>query len=169
MQPADALFERFFDDLREIARRCLARERADHTLQTGDLLNEAYLLLRDKSAGAFRDEQHFKAHVALCLRHILVDYARARGAQKRGSNPLRVSLPEDLMSPGMPIDDILVIDDWLKRVGQKDEQAEQICVLHWVAGFSWEEAGRLVGLPEHQAKRADVWVKTVANRVERDA
>lgn len=165
MQHADALFERFFDDLREIAHRCLARERAAHTLETGDLLNEAYLLLREKSAGAFRDERHFKAHAALCLRHILVDYARAKRTQKRGGDPLRVSLPKDLISPETPVDDILVLDDLLQRVAAIDPIAERIYVLHWIAGFTWEEAGLLAGLPADQVKRADVWVRGVVGRV----
>lgn len=169
MQSPDALFERFFEDLRQIAHRCLARERDGHTLETGDLLNEAYLAIRERSADAFRDEQHFKAHAALSLRHILVDYARAKRSQKRGGDPLRVSLPEDLMSPGMPIDDILVLDDLLQRMAAIDPVAERIYVLHWVAGFTWEEAGALVGLPEQEAKRADAWVKAVAKRVGKES
>jgi len=120
MQPADELFERLIAEIREMAHRCLERERDGHTLETGDLMNEAYLALRDRSAGPFRDDRHFKAHVALCLRHILVDYARGKQTQKRGENPLRVSLPDDLISPGMPIDDILIIEEMLQRMAAID-------------------------------------------------
>src|SRR4051812_24023952 len=71
-------------ELRRLARRYVARERAGHTLQTSALVNEAYLRLVDQQSVAWKDRAHFLAVAAQVMRHVLVDYARRRGYAKRG-------------------------------------------------------------------------------------
>ena len=72
-----------YDDLREVARRQLARHQAGGTLSTTGLVHEAYLKLAHQPSATWRDRGHFFALVALAMRHVLVDRAKARGAGKR--------------------------------------------------------------------------------------
>src|SRR5262245_48454925 len=82
-----------YDELREIARRHLRRDKAAHTLQTGALVNEAYLRLIDQSA-PWRNRAHFFGIAAQMMRRILVDHARAHLYAKRGAGAQQVSLAE---------------------------------------------------------------------------
>ena len=81
-------------ELHQIAQRCMAGERAGHSLQATVLVNEAYLRLVDAKAVAWHDRAHFLAVAARVMRRILVDHARARRAQKRGGAATRVTFDE---------------------------------------------------------------------------
>jgi RNA polymerase sigma factor (TIGR02999 family) len=93
-QPARRLEEVTYEALRDLARRRLARERADHTLSATALAHEAYLRLIDQERAEPRDRSHFLAIAALAMRRVLVDHARRRGAGKRGAGAQRVTLDE---------------------------------------------------------------------------
>src|SRR5262245_14423760 len=86
----DRLIPLVHGQLRRIAGRCIRRERAGHTLQATALVNEAYLRLVDAKRVEWRDRAHFLAIAARLMRRVLVDYARARGYQKRGGGAVRV-------------------------------------------------------------------------------
>ena len=77
------LLEAIYDDLRRLARRALRGERLGHTLQTTDLVNEAYLRLVDQSRARYQNRGHFFAIAAQAMRRILVDHARQQQAEKR--------------------------------------------------------------------------------------
>jgi RNA polymerase sigma factor (TIGR02999 family) len=83
-----------YEELRQIARRHLSEERPGHTLQTTALVNEAYLRLVNLKAVDWRDRAHFFSYVASVMRHVLVDFARARQYQKRGGGKLHKTLGE---------------------------------------------------------------------------
>jgi len=85
------------DELRRLAKRYMARERADHTLQATALVNEAYLRLIDLKQIRWQDRAHFFAMSARVMRRVLVDFARARRNEKRGGDLARVSLDETLL------------------------------------------------------------------------
>jgi RNA polymerase sigma factor (TIGR02999 family) len=80
------------EELRHIARRCLRNERVNHSLQATALVNEAYLRLVDARRVDWQNRMHFLAMSARPMRRALVDYARAKGADKRGGDMVRVSL-----------------------------------------------------------------------------
>ena len=88
-----------YRELHQIARRCMAGERGDHSLQATALVNEAYLRLVDAKEVAWHDRAHFLAVAARVMRRILVDHARARHAQKRGGDAARVTFDEALVVP----------------------------------------------------------------------
>src|ERR687893_2962229 len=83
-----------YQELRRLAHRQMRRERAGDTFQTTALVNEAYLRLVDYERMAPRDRAHFLAIAAQALRRILIERARSRRSDKRGSNPQRVSLED---------------------------------------------------------------------------
>src|SRR6187455_2705724 len=83
-------------ELHRIARRCMAGERAGHSLQATALVNEAYLKLVDAQHVNWQDRAHFLAMSARLMRRILVDHARARNYQKRGGGAVKVTFDEGL-------------------------------------------------------------------------
>ncbi|NNK48783.1 MAG: hypothetical protein HKP01_07915 [Gemmatimonadetes bacterium] len=88
----DRLIPLVYDDLRAIAHRRRRLERADHTLDTTAIVNEAYIKLVDQSTATWRDRAHFFAVAARVIRHLLVDYARERKAAKRGGGAILLPL-----------------------------------------------------------------------------
>src|SRR4051812_7863189 len=87
-----------YAELRRLAQAYMRRERPGHTLQPTALVNEAFtkLLGRDGQAIAWQNRAHFFGAAAQAMRRILIDHARAKAAQKRGGNPLRVEFTESL-------------------------------------------------------------------------
>lgn len=86
----DVLMSQVYDELRALARRALSREQNANTLQPTALVHELYVRLIGQSAVDIRDRGHFFAVSATVMRHILVDHARARQAQRRGAEPFRL-------------------------------------------------------------------------------
>src|SRR5881227_1933084 len=86
------LLELLYSDLRRLAARYLGRERRDHTLQPTALLNEAYMRLVSQGHRDWQSRSHFVAAAAQAMRYVLVDWARARSAKKRGGRLQRVTL-----------------------------------------------------------------------------
>ena len=82
------------DELRQLAHRHMAGERAGHLLQTSALVNEAYLRLIDSSRVQWQNRAHFFAVSAQLMRRVLVDFARQRNYQKRGGGAIQISLDE---------------------------------------------------------------------------
>ena len=85
-------------ELQRIARRCMRGERAGHSLQATALVNEAYLRLVDVRQVSWQNRAHFLAMTARVMRRILVEFARARGREKRGGGALKVTLAEGLLT-----------------------------------------------------------------------
>src|SRR5262245_56636959 len=90
----DQLMPLVLDELRRLARRKMARERRDHTLQTSALINEAYLRLVDQQDLPWQNRAHLFAVAAQVMRHILIDHARSYQYQKRGGGAQKVPLEE---------------------------------------------------------------------------
>src|SRR5947199_10273865 len=89
-----------YEELRRLAHRQMGAERADHTLQTTALVNEAYLRLADQTHPRWQNRAHFFAVAARAMRRILVSYARSQRSQKRGGGALKIELEEaSLVSP----------------------------------------------------------------------
>ena len=99
-------------ELHRIARRCMAGERSGHSLQATALVNEAYVHLVDGKAVEWHDRAHFLAVSARVMRHILVDHARARRAQKRRGVAARVTFDEALVVTDEPRQDFAALWDW---------------------------------------------------------
>jgi RNA polymerase sigma-70 factor, ECF subfamily len=126
-------------ELREIARRCMAGERVGSTLQATALVNEAFLRLIDVKRVDWQNRAHFMAMAARLMRRILVDAARARQAEKRGGEQVRVTFDETL--PGLDRGaDLLRLDDALAALRAFDERKGQVVELRFFGGLSLEES-----------------------------
>jgi RNA polymerase sigma factor (TIGR02999 family) len=144
----DALVPLVEEELRRIARRCLARERDHHTLQPTALVNEAWIRLAGERAMRWNDRGHFFAVAAQLMRFILVDYARRRRSSKRGGDLCRVSLTEALQLPDHPHGRLLQIDDALTTLERHDVRKAQVAMLRLFSGASVEETAQALGVSE---------------------
>ena len=135
-----------YDDLRQRARLFLRRERADHSLSSIDLVHEAYLRLVAAKDADWKDRAHFFAVSAGVMRHILVDHARARVAEKRGGGEITLALNEQLDAA---VDthnfEVIALDAALLRLAKLDAQQSRIVELRFFAGLTVPETAEVLG------------------------
>ena len=133
-------------ELRQLARRCLRRERDHHTLQPTALVNEAWIRLGAERGLQWQDRAHFFAVAAQLMRYILVDYARRRHASKRGGDLCRVSLSEALAVADERVTGLIDVDAALSQLERVDPRKARVAVLRLFAGASIEETARSLGI-----------------------
>jgi RNA polymerase sigma factor (TIGR02999 family) len=144
-----------YDECRRIAARQLAREHRDHTLDPTALVHELYLRLVDQRRCSWKNRAHFYGIAAQLMRRILVDYARARHAAKRGGAATFVSLAAaaDTGDDDTHVADVLAIDDALQRLARIDGDQVRIIELRFFAGLTVEETAQVVGRSPRTVKR----------------
>jgi len=144
-------------ELHQIARKCMAGERRDHSLQATALVNEAYLRLVDAKNVAWHDRAHFLAVAARVMRRILVDHARARRAQKRGGPAERVTLDEALMVGTDQRQDYVALDDALNALAAFDERKGRVVELRFFGGLTVDETATVLKVSPDTVTR-DWWL-----------
>lgn len=166
-QAAAALITLLYDELRELARREMARERGNHTLQPTALVNEVYLRLTGGKELAFADRESFFAAAATAIRRVLVDHARRRSREKRGGGRVAASLDAiDVAAPFEPLADeeLLALDEALATLASIDAVKARIVELRFFAGLSNEEVVAALGISESTIRRewrmARAWLRT---------
>ena len=142
-----------YDELRRLARRHLRHERPSHTLQTTALVHEAYLKLVDQKNNNFQNRVQFFAVAAQVMRHILVDYARSRGAFKRGGDYCRLSLDEAVISSEEKDPDLLTLNEALNSLAVIDSQQSRVVELRVFGGLTVEETAEALGVSPRTVKR----------------
>ena len=135
----DALMPLVHDELRRIARRCLHGERANHSVQATELVNEAYLRLVDVRQVDWQDRTHFLAMSARLMRRVLVDLARSRAADKRGGGAVRVTLDEAAIGGVAPDADVIRLDDALQALAALDDRKSRVVELRFFGGLTVDE------------------------------
>lgn len=136
----DRLVPALYDEMRRMAQRHLRRERDDHTLGTSGLVHEAFLRLVDAEGVDWQDRAHFLAVASRTMRRVLVDWAKARNALKRGGGAAHVTLDEGLLSDDEAAT-VLDLDDALDKLERVSERAAQAAEMRYVGGLSNEEIG----------------------------
>lgn len=152
-----------YRELRSLAASHLRGERQGHTLQPTALVNEVFLRLLDGREVVWQNRTHFFALAARMMRHILVDHARARLAEKRGGGALPFPL-EGPFDPS-PISDraLLALDDALADLKRMDPRQCRIVELRYFAGLTLEETAESLGISVATVKRewtmARAWLR----------
>jgi RNA polymerase sigma-70 factor, ECF subfamily len=149
----DELLPLVYDRLRAIARRQLRGERAGHTLATTDLVHEAYLTLVRTEGGRWADRAHFLGVAGRAMRRVLIDHARARATQKRGGRPDRAALDLDALPAYIPDEQILALDEALRRLEERNERYGRIVECRFFAGMSIEETATALNISPSTVKR----------------
>ena len=143
-----------YDELRKLAAARLADEKPGQTLQATALVHEAYLRLVDGDrARRWESRAHFFAAAAEAMRRLLIDQARRKRRPKHGGGRTRLSLDEALCLRETPDDDLLALDEALQRFAREEPAKAELVKLHYFAGLSLEEAGRVLGIAPRTAKR----------------
>jgi RNA polymerase sigma factor (TIGR02999 family) len=155
-----------YDELRRIAAAYLRRERPGQTLQATALVNEAYIRLIGERGQNWQNRTHFLAIAALSMRQILVQRARRRKAAKRGGDPERITLNEQLVpaTGGGPGDvDVLALDAALDRLAALDERQAKVVEMRYFGGLTVEETADALGISPATVKRhwtvARAWLR----------
>lgn len=163
------LFELIYDNLRAIAARRLAGERAGHTLQATALVNEMYLKLIRRDDVQWQDRSHFFRAAADAMRKILIDHARARNADKRGGGKAALSISNvaDLADDRDP-SGFLALDDAMMRLEKVDAQAASVVRLRFYAGLGVDDVAGVLGLSSRTVRRdwafARAWLRDTLER-----
>ncbi len=143
-------------EMERLARRALRQGARGATLCTGAVVNEAYLRLFGEHQKRFRDRGHFLATAATAMRHVLVDYARARLAVKRGSGgvlePLDLSGRNDIAIDA-EAEQLIGIDRAVDALDKLDSRARQVFELRFFAGLEVEDVAVAMAISEATVKR----------------
>jgi RNA polymerase sigma factor (TIGR02999 family) len=150
----DRLFGVVYPELKRIASRFLHRERLYHTLEPGALVNELCIRLLGSEPLAYCDRAHFFAIAAQTMRRILIDYARARTAEKRGGEQQRVTLTAvDGWIPATGNEDLIALDQALSKLEKADPRAARVVELRFFGGLQEEEVAEVLGVSIITVKR----------------
>jgi RNA polymerase sigma factor (TIGR02999 family) len=152
----DRLVPLVYEDLHRLAHRQLNREGGGHTLQTTGLVHEAYMKLAGGKMSA-ASRSHFLAIAARAMRQVLVDYARRRKAEKRGSGVAAVTLNDGEQGMEVSTDDLLALDEVLDQL---DARQRQVVELRFFGGLEEKDVAEALGISERTVRRD--WVKARA-------
>jgi RNA polymerase sigma factor (TIGR02999 family) len=149
-----------YSELRRIARRYMAQERPDHTLQATALVHEAYVRLIDVHGVSWQNRAHFFALSAQMMRRILTDMARSRNNRKRGGPIQPISLEvagevagDAAMAKADKLDaDITALNEALDRLAAIDSRKGQVVELRYFGGLTIEEAAEVAGVSPETVK-----------------
>jgi RNA polymerase sigma factor (TIGR02999 family) len=142
-----------YGELRRLAGRYLNREREGHTLETHDLIHEAFLRLVDQRQVDWQSRSHFFGIAAQMMRRILVDHARRRGSHRRGGDVRQLVLDE---IPDLAVsrdEDLVALDDALTELARADESLARVVELRFFGGLDHDEIAMLLGVSNPTARR----------------
>ena len=142
-----------YAELRRLAEKYMRRERAGHPLQTTALVNEAYVRLIDLRQVRWQNRAHFFGVAAQLMRHILVDFARARRRAERGGYKQQVSLEEAAVAPKEKSADFIALDDALKSLAEIDPRKSRMVELRFFGGLSVEETAEALNVSPRTVMR----------------
>ncbi len=150
---ADELLPLVYEELRKLAAHRLAHEPPVVTLQTTELVHEAYLRLVGDHDVGWQGRGHFFAAAAESMRRILVERARKRGRLKHGGGLQRVPLDVVDLAAAPESLDILALDEALRRMEQQDPRMHQVVMMRFFAGLSVDDTAGALDISPRTVKR----------------
>ena len=166
---AEQLLPLVYEELRRLAAQKMAQESPDHTLQATALVHEAYVRLVDPNrARGWKSRTHFFRAAAEAMRRILVESARRKKSIKGGGQLQRVPLNEPLVGNMVPVDEVLAVDEALKKFNSLEPEKAEVVRLRYFAGLSVQETADALGIARATADRrwryAKTWLYCELNR-----
>lgn len=152
---ADELFPLVYEQLRGLAAAFFREERADHSLQPTALVHEAYVRMVESSADTPRTRVHFHALAARVMRHVLVDHARSKNAEKRGGGEdrARITLSDVELASREQDFDFEAIHNALTELAKLNERTARVVELRFFGSLTLEEAAEVLGISLSTAER----------------
>ncbi len=143
-----------YEQLRALATRKMAAEKPGHTLQATALVHEAYLRLVGEGHEHWGGRAHFYVAAAEAMRRILIESARRKGRQKRGGGRRRLSVDSvDLAGKAVPIEEIVSVDEAIRRLEERDHRMAEIVRLKFFAGLEVAEIAALLDISDRTVRR----------------
>jgi RNA polymerase sigma factor (TIGR02999 family) len=159
-------------ELHRLARHYMRNERPGHTLQTTELVNEAYVRLIDWKNVRWQNRAHFFGVAAQIMRRILVDFARSRASAKKGGGKQCVSLSEAMTISPERGEDLIALDDALQSLAELDSRKSRIVELRFFGGLSVEETAEVLKISARTVMRdwglAQAWLYRELSGVQHD-
>jgi RNA polymerase sigma-70 factor (ECF subfamily) len=149
----DRLIELVYDDFRGLAQKYLGSDTAKNTLQPTAVVHEAFIKLVDYESVDWRGKSHFYAVGATTMRHILVDHARRKAANKRGGGRQKIALDAEIALSPQSDEDVLAIDEALTKLSKIDEQRSKIVELRFFGGLNNDEVAEAMGVSKRTVQR----------------
>jgi len=140
-----AVIDQVYDELRIIAASRVNRSGGSLTLSPTELLHEVLLKVMPAPMD-WNDRTHFYASMSLAIRSVLVDHARARMAEKRGGDRVRVTFTDGSMGEESLVADLLTLEQALVQLEELDPRCGQVMHLTYFGGFSQEEVASLLSV-----------------------
>ena len=152
-QAAEKLLPLVYEELRALAAQKMAHEPPGQTLQATALVHEAYIRLVGAEAGKWKGRTHFFTAAADAMRRILIDNARRKKALKRGGGHQRIDLDDAALldDAGVAPDDLLALDEALRKLAEKDKTKADLVKLRYFAGLPGEQAADMLGISRSTA------------------
>lgn len=160
----DELYPLVYDDLRRVARGHLARERADHTLDTTALVHESYLRLVGSASIHADGRAHFLSIAARAMRRILVDHARKKGAGKRGGGVIPEPLTSAMAVAVQRSPELLALDEALRRLERLAPRQSKVVECRAFGGMTVEETAGILEVSPATVKRDWTLARAWLNR-----
>lgn len=149
----DELLPLVYGELRKMAKRYMGRQNPGHTLQTTALIHEAYLRLVKQKQKHFKNRAHFFGVAAQAMRHILVDYARARHTARRGAGARPISLEEAALVTSERAAELVAFDDALKELEKLSKRQSRVVELRYFGGLSVAETAAVLEISPDSVMR----------------
>ena len=149
----DRLFGHVYEELRRIAHHRLRHHRQGDTLSTTALVHEAYLRLVSQNGAEASDRAHFFALASRAMRFILVDYARARMAKKRGGGVADIPLEAVQVAADERAADVISLHEALDVLAHRNERLSRMVEYRFFGGLSYEEIADVIGCSVPTVKR----------------
>jgi len=153
----DELYALVYDELKRIARHHLRVAAAGATLSTTELVHEAFLKLRGSPESGWDGRAHFFGAASRAMRQVLVDFARRRGAVKRGGEMRRISLSHADAALDVELGQILALDAALEQLNAVSERLRKVVELRFFAGLGEREVAEILGVTARTVERD--WLK----------
>lgn len=149
----DKLLPLVYTQMKQMAGKQLRHERPDHTLNATALVHEAYLKLVDQSRVQWQNKAHFLAIAAQAMRRILINYANARLAEKRGAGQAVVTFNEELFDNDAKADDLVALDGALQRLKELNERQSKVVEFRFFGGLTQEEIAEVLNVSVPTVRR----------------
>ena len=149
----DKVLPLVYGELRRLAKRCMRRPGPSQTLQTTAVVHEAYLRLVGGGGKHWENRTHFFGVAAKAMRQILVDYARASCAAKRGGEQKPVALEDELVISDERMPEVVALDDALTALAKLHARQAQVVELRFFGGWSVEETAQALRVSQETVAR----------------
>ncbi|MEO0557483.1 MAG: sigma-70 family RNA polymerase sigma factor [Bacteroidota bacterium] len=149
----DVILPHVYTELQNLARRQLRGERDGHTLDTGALVNEAYLKLVKQDRATWKNRAHFLGVAAIAMRRILINYAKKRRAEKRGGGAVLATYEDGDVGRVTRTDELLALDEALHQLAERSERQARVVEMWFFGGLTHVEIAEALGISEPTVRR----------------